>query len=308
MSPLLFTLLGIVGLLVIATIISLWGVRKFKNALWNNIWERVVGWWEIVGVLALACYLGNTVTIALFAIVSVFALREFLSIAPTVRADHRTLAWTFYALIPLQYGVLAFGWYNVFVILIPVYGFILLSARNVAAYGQQDVVGFMGRTATIFWAQMLCIYCVSYIPAILSLTVEHSSGVRLMLFLILMTQGSDIAQYIWGKTIGKHKIAPMVSPNKTVEGLLGGMATMILISPLFCYLTGLPWYVNMVLTAVTTLLGFFGGLTMSAIKRDRQVKDWGHLIIGHGGVLDRIDSLTFSAPIFFHLVRYFLTQ
>ena len=122
-----------------------------------------------------------------------------------------------------------------------------------------------------------------------------------------MVQASDVLQYIWGKTLGKHKIAPAVSPNKTWEGFLGGVATATLLGTALWWATPFtPWQAAGMSLAIT-LMGFAGGLVMSAIKRDRGVKDYGTLIKGHGGVMDRIDSLCFSAPVFFHLTRYFFT-
>ena len=129
----------------------------------------------------------------------------------------------------------------------------------------------------------------------------------MLLYFVLVVQASDVLQYIWGKTLGKHKIAPAVSPNKTWEGFLGGVATATLLGTALWWATPFtPWQAAGMSFAIT-LMGFAGGLVMSAIKRDRGVKDYGTLIKGHGGVMDRIDSLCFSAPVFFHLTRYFFT-
>ena len=130
---------------------------------------------------------------------------------------------------------------------------------------------------------------------------------ELFFFLIVLTELSDVFQFVCGKAFGKRKIAPTVSPNKTVEGLIGGMLATGCVAALLSSLTPLSWEKNFLLGACICLFGFCGGLTMSAVKRDKGCKDFGTLIAGHGGVLDRIDSLCFTAPLFFHYIRYFHT-
>jgi phosphatidate cytidylyltransferase len=128
---------------------------------------------------------------------------------------------------------------------------------------------------------------------------------KLLLYLILLVESSDVLQYIWGKLCGRRAIAPTVSPGKTVEGFAGGIATATLLGCALSPITPFaPWQAAL-LSFVTTIMGFAGGLVMSAIKRDRGAKDFGTAIAGHGGILDRIDSLCFAAPVFFHLTRYF---
>jgi len=122
-----------------------------------------------------------------------------------------------------------------------------------------------------------------------------------------LVQSSDVLQYVWGKTLGRHKIAPTVSPNKTWEGFIGGILCASLLGAGLWWATPFTPLQSAGMSLAITLLGFGGGLVMSAIKRDRGVKDYGHLIEGHGGMMDRIDSLCFAAPVFFHLTRYFFT-
>jgi len=117
-------------------------------------------------------------------------------------------------------------------------------------------------------------------------------------------QLSDVLQYVCGKLAGKHKIAPNLSPSKTVEGCIGGVALATLIGAMLCWITPFAFWQAALFALLVCLLGFAGGLVMSAIKRDRGVKDWGHMIEGHGGMLDRLDSVYFAAPVFFHMVRY----
>ena len=130
---------------------------------------------------------------------------------------------------------------------------------------------------------------------------------EILIFLILVVQSSDVLQYVWGKLLGRRKIAPGLSPSKTVEGFVGGVLSASGLGAALWWITPFePGQAFLVALAIT-LMGFLGGLVMSAIKRDRGVKDWGSLIEGHGGMLDRLDSVCFSAPVFFHITRYWWT-
>ena len=138
---------------------------------------------------------------------------------------------------------------------------------------------------------MICVYCISHVPALLCLDIPGYEGrnVLLIAFLIFVVQSSDVVQYVWGKLLGRTRIAPNVSPSKTVEGLIGGALSAVLIGASLSWMTPFtPWQAGL-LSFVIVVLGFFGGLVMSAIKRDRGVKDWGHLIAGHGGLTDRLE-------------------
>jgi phosphatidate cytidylyltransferase len=131
--------------------------------------------------------------------------------------------------------------------------------------------------------------------------------ILLVAFLVLVVQASDVLQYVWGKLLGRHKIAPRLSPSKTVEGFAGGVLSATALGAALWWMTPFSPFHAALMALVITLMGFCGGLVMSAIKRDRGVKDWGWMIEGHGGMLDRLDSVIFAAPIFFHLTRYWWT-
>jgi phosphatidate cytidylyltransferase len=166
---------------------------------------------------------------------------------------------------------------------------------------------FLERAATIQWGLMICVYCISYAPALLLLDVKGYEGenAKLLFFLVVVVQLSDVFQYVWGKLVGRHPIAPTVSPNKTWEGFVGGIVCAVLLGTSLWWITPFnPWQAALMALAIA-MMGFVGGLVMSAVKRDRGVKDYGSLIEGHGGVLDRVDSLLFAAPLFFHLTRFF---
>lgn len=270
-----------------------------------NLNARLRAWWVIIVVSASALLLGPIGAAVLFGLASFWALREFLTLTPTRPGDHRALFWVFFVITPFQYYLVASQWYGLFVIMIPVYAFLFIPVR-MAVCG--EVEHFLERAARTQWGLMICVYCVSHAPALMTLDLPHPhEGAHLLLFLLLVVQFSDVCQYIWGKLLGRHKIAPKVSPNKTWEGFVGGIATATAVGAALWWATPFnPWQAAAMSLAIT-LLGFAGGLTMSAIKRDRGVKDYGALIEGHGGVLDRIDSICFAAPVFFHLTRYFFT-
>jgi phosphatidate cytidylyltransferase len=259
----------------------------------------------MVVVFAIAVWTGGLGSIVLFALMSLLALREFVTLAPTRREDHRTLLWSFFVVLPLQYYLIAIRWYGLFAIMIPVYAFVLVAVSNVIA-GRTD--RFLERTATVHWGLMVCVYCVSHAPALLILDIPgFRTNARLLVFLVLVVQISDVLQYVFGKLFGKHAVAPVISPNKTWEGFLCGALAASLVGTAIWWATPFRPGVAFGMSVAITLAGFAGGLVMSAIKRDRGVKDYGVLIAGHGGMLDRIDSLCFAAPVFFHLTRYFFT-
>ena len=269
----------------------------------QNLNARIRAWWMMVAIFGLALATGLVGSVILFGLTSFLALREFITLTPTRHGDHRTLFWVFFVIVPLQYYLIAIQW-RLYVILIPVYAFLFIPIRSAAA---GDCTNFLERTAKIQWALMVCVYCLSYVPALLNLRISGYEGqdAKLMFYLVLVAQISDVMQYVWGKTLGRHKIAPTVSPNKTWEGLIGGVATATLIGASLWWATPFSPLQSAGMSFMITLLGFGGGLVMSAIKRDRGVKDYGSMIQGHGGVLDRIDSLCFAAPVFFHLTSYF---
>ena len=301
---------GILGLLVLASTLAAWLKTRLHSdsarATLENARQRINAWWVMSAVFGTALLTGANGSLLLFFFLSWLALREFITLTPTSRADHGTLFVSFFILTPIQYLLIGIGWYGLFTVFIPVYGFLFVPIRS-ALVG--DTERFLERIAKIQWGLMVAVYCVSYAPALLTIELQNYRGenAKLLLFLIVVVQLSDVFQYLWGKSFGRHKIAPDVSPNKTWEGFLGGVLTATLLGTGLYWLTPFsPWQAA-IMSFVCCLLGFAGGLTMSAIKRDRGVKDFGNLIEGHGGILDRIDSLCFSAPVLFHLTRFFFS-
>lgn len=301
-------LLIVFGVLVVASVIGFILSRTTKSdsgrATVANLNARTKSWWMMVIVIFGALSLTSPGPAIVFALVSFLALREFLTATPTRRADHLALFVAFFMILPYQFYLVASNWYGMFAIMIPVYAFVLIPMITVV---QGDVTDFLERKARTQWGLMVCVYFISHIPMLLNLNVEplRMGPAGLVIFLICVTQGSDVLQYVWGKLCGKRPIVPKLSPKKTVEGFVGGVVTASLVGMAMFRLTPFtPWQAFAV-AALLCVTGFFGGLVMSAIKRERGIKDWGTLIEGHGGMLDRIDSLCFSAPVYYHILRYF---
>ncbi|MIL09568.1 phosphatidate cytidylyltransferase [Salmonella enterica subsp. enterica] len=299
---------GLVGILTLASTVAAilrWRAGKPTPTL-VNLNDRINAWWVMVAVLAVAFLFGLTGLVLLFAFISFFSLREFVTLTHTSRRDHWVLLGMFGIIIPFQYWLVWTEWYGLFSIFIPVYCFLIMPALT-ALHG--DTSRFLERIAAQQWAVMISIYCMSHVPALLSLDIPGFENRKLLLvaFLMIVVQGSDVLQYIFGKLFGRHKVAPLVSPSKTWEGLIGGLGSASLLGSGLYWLTPFTPVEAGVVAFIAGLMGFLGGLVASAIKRDQGVKDWGHLIEGHGGMLDRADSLVFSAPIFFHIVRYWWT-
>ncbi len=301
---------GVVGLLLTASLAGRLLARKGGSEEHTrtiaNLNARIRSWWVMVAVFALSVAIGRIGSVVLFGLTSFLALREYVTLTPTRRGDHRALFWAFFGFTPLQYYLIGIQWYGLFSILIPVYAFLLLPARSALA---GDTDHFLERTAKIQWGLVLCVYCLGHVSALLMLDIPAfpNQNSKLLFFLVFVDQMSDVLQYVFGKLFGRLKIAPTVSPNKTWEGFAGGAAAATLLGTLLWWITPFSPLVAAGMSLVITLMGFAGGLVLSALKRDRGVKDFGTLIEGHGGVLDRIDSLCFAAPIFFHLTRYFFT-
>jgi phosphatidate cytidylyltransferase len=288
---------GILAILVLASAISWLLQRRGPAEKYTELRHRVQSWWIMVGVFGVAIAIDRRLSIGFFGLVSFLALKEYLSLIPTRRADRRVLFWA-YLSIPFQYYWIHRGWYGMFIVFIPVWVMLLISARMVLIGETKD---FLRAVGTLQWGLMLMVFSISHQAYLLVL-----GGAGLVLYLVVLTQLNDVAQYIWGKTFGRHQITPSVSPKKTVEGLVGGILTTtvlaVLLAPL---LTPLDRWDSVAAGFMISTGGFLGDITISALKRDLGVKDSGQLIPGHGGILDRIDSLTYTAPLFFHFLRFY---
>ncbi|MCQ0988663.1 phosphatidate cytidylyltransferase [Jiella marina] len=299
---------GVVAILLAGSVAGFFLSRRLagtgSEATVRNLNDRVKAWWVMVAIFAVAFLAGEAITLVLFALTSFYCLREFITLTPTRPADHRAVATAFYIFIPLQYWLIWIDWLSVFTIAIPVYAFLLLPVLAVLA-GETD--HFLQRTAKIQWGLMLTVYCISHAPALLILEIPGHEGENALwlFFLITVVQLSDVMQYVFGKLFGRRKVAPKVSPAKTWEGLIGGGASAALIGAGLYWITPFSPLQAAAMALVIVAAGFCGGLVLSAIKRSLGAKDWGTMIEGHGGALDRMDSVTFAAPLFFHLTNYF---
>jgi len=301
-------LYGTLGVLTLASVIGFMLAKTVKGDAGkrtiDNLNARTRAWWVMAIVFAVALAGQLTGVVVLFALVSFLALREILTLTPTRRGDHHTLFWVFFVAVPLQYYLVRTDWYGLFSVLIPVYGFLFLAIRSAVA---GDVTCYLERAAKIYWAVMIGVYCLSHVPALMTLNIQGVGKMQweLVAYLAIVVQMSDVLQYVWGKLLGRHKLAPKVSPSKTWEGLIGGIASATALGSALHVITPFNWWQAALMSLAICVMGFFGGLVMSAIKRDAGVKDYGHLIEGHGGMMDRVDSLAFAAPVFFHLTRYY---
>ncbi len=297
-------LLGVFGVLLIASAVTYYLSKNNPDKNYTELVSRIKSWWVMIGSVGFCVYMGKTTLIIFFAFISFLALKEYLSLIPTRRADRRLLFWAYWS-IPLQYYWVSIEWYGLFIIFIPVYMFLFIPLRMVTL-GETD--GFLKAVGTLHWGLMTTVFSLSHIAFLLALPDEVSpaGSIALMLFLLVLTQFNDVAQYLWGKMLGEHKIIPKVSPNKTSAGLIGAMVTITLLAMLLGqWLTPMTVLQSFGAGLIISLGGFIGDVTLSAVKRDIGIKDTGNLLPGHGGILDRVDSLTFSAPLFFHYV-YFL--
>lgn len=311
-----WTLAAIVGLLVIASAVVWVLKRRSPDRDYGELGQRVKTWWIIVALFGGSLLLTEGAVLWLLGFVSFLALKEFFSLIPSRRADRRALFWA-YLSIPFQYYWVSQEWYGMFIIFIPVYLSLFIAARLVMI-GETE--GFLRSVGTIHWGTLITVFSLSHAAYLIALAPidsprvsyawppsgpTSSPGPGLLLMLVVLTEVNDVAQYIWGKSFGRRKVAPHVSPGKTWAGLVGGVATTVALAA-----TVGPWLTPLDLThgllagAIIGVSGFFGDLSISAIKRDLKVKDSGSILPGHGGILDRIDSLTYTAPLFFHFVYF----
>ncbi|MEM8735685.1 MAG: phosphatidate cytidylyltransferase [Planctomycetota bacterium] len=324
------TLVGVVlAILGIASIVASYLTRQSAEsvnpALVRRFRQRLNAWWFMCAILAFGLLLNSIGTVVLFGLVSFWALREFITMAPTRRGDHRALFWALIVFTPLQYLLIGleragFTWwrngepvdfYGLYSIVIPVYASLYIPAR-IAISG--DHKRFLERSAQITFGLLICVYSLSYAPALVNLQLTDSQGnawagspAGLLFYFVLMSQLSDILQWTWGHWVGQKYIAEEVSSGRTWEGFVGGTLSTGLVGAALYWVTPFTFYESALMSMAISVMGMYGGMAMSAIKRDRGVNDYGSLVLGHAGVLDRIDTICFAAPVFYHLTRFFFS-
>ena len=309
LSPVARMGLLVLGVLVVASVAVVLLQRRRPEKDLSELSARVRAWWIMAAVFFGAIVVSNRLSLAFFALMSFWAMKEYVTLLKTRPADHHALVLTFLA-VPIQYLWIGLDppWYGMFIIFIPVYMLLSLPVRMVLS---KETKGFVESASQIQWGLMIFVFGLSHMAFLLTLPGigdTSANGRTLVLFLVFVVEMSDVLQYIWGKTFGRHKIIPTVSPNKTWEGFAGGVATAMLMSLAIRFLTPFSIRETLLISLLITVAGFFGGAVMSAVKRDFGVKDFGSVIPGHGGMLDRVDSLCYAAPVFFHYVRYFYTN
>ncbi len=298
-----YAMLVIFGLLLVASLCRLFLRMRKPGKDFTELRQRTQSWWWMIVILFVCISVNITTAIGLFGFISFLALKEFFSIVPTRHADRRVIFWA-YCAIPVQYYLVSISWYGLFIIFIPLYIFLFLPLRMVLIGETQ---GFIHSAGVIHWAMMLTVFCLSHIAYLLVLPVKNvaAGNIGLVIFLLFITQFNDVCQFIWGKLLGKHKIIPKVSPNKTWEGFLGGVFSITAVSAFAGpFLTPLSLELSLLAGLLISVSGFIGDVVISSIKRDLEIKDSGSMIPGHGGILDRFDSLIFTSPLFFHFIYY----
>jgi phosphatidate cytidylyltransferase len=293
---------GIYLVLAAATAIDL-SLRRLRPQLdLREVTLRIRSWWVMAIVFTMALLLHPVVSVTLFGLVSALAVFEFLRME---QAETRIAGLIAYPALVAQYLLVATGALD-YLMLVPLVATLAVPA-TLAVRGRTD--GFVAATGTVLLGIYLTVFAVGHAAYLLTLPESASApagAAGLLVFLVVLTQANDVAQFLWGKAIGRRPVAPRVSPAKTAGGLVGGVLTTAVLSAVLApLLTPFGEVAGAGIGLALGLAGFVGDITMSAVKRDAGVKDTGRLLPGHGGVLDRIDSLIFTAPLFFHFYRVF---
>lgn len=300
----LYVLIGIVAVLIISTLITKIMKQKNNSSGLKEVEMRIRSWWVMFIIFTFALIIHSTISLIFMALLCFLALKEYFSLIPFNRAHRLVLFWA-YMTIPVQFSLIYLGWYGMFIVFIPVYMFLLIPIQAIIV---GETKNFLRSIATVQWGVMLMVFGLSHLAFLLVLPGREESvaGAGLVLFLVVLTQANDVAQFIWGKLLGKKKIMPKVSPNKTWAGFIGGVLTTTVLAVILAPLiTPFSLLASIIAGLYIGLTGFIGDVNISALKRDLNIKDTSAIIPGHGGILDRVDSLTYTAPLFFHFTRYF---
>ena len=299
---------GIATLLVLASLVGqvlrIAVARRQPHAVIDNLNRRIGAWWVIALLVGLALLAGHIGVTLLFALASLAALREFVAAEPPGRIPQGVLLGSYLLVLPLQYLLVWNGSYLLYGLFIPICVMLVVPMLGLLSGQLRD---FLDGTRSLRLGLLSCVYGISNVPALLTLQTTGQPGhnpAYLLVYLLLVVQLSDVLQYLWGRLAGRHAIAPQLSPAKTIEGTLGGILSASALGAGLASITPFTIPEAAMISLLITLLGFLGGLAMSAAKRSRGIKDWSNLIPGHGGMLDRLDSIFLSAPVFFHLLLY----
>lgn len=303
-DELLYVFIGIVIVLITSTVITAVLKRRNPSNTLHEVELRIRSWWVMFIIFTIAIVVHSTISLIFLALLCFLALKEYFSLIPFNRAHRLVLFWAYLA-IPIQFLFIYFEQYGMFIIFIPVYMFLLIPIQAIFV---GDTKNFLQSIASVQWGMMLMVFGLSHLAYLLVLPGKESSiiGAGLVLFLVVLTQANDVAQFLWGKLLGKRKIVPKVSPNKTWVGFIGGLVTTTILAVILApLLTPFSLLASIVSGLYIALMGFIGDVNISALKRDLAIKDTSSIIPGHGGILDRVDSLTYTAPLFLHFTRFF---
>ncbi len=264
--------------------------------------SRIHAGWLIALLFAIGFALGEAALAVLFALASFFALREFVALTPIKPADHLALVVAFYVVIPLQYVLVVSGWYQLYAVFIPVYLFLVLP---VVMAWRQDTELYLQRVAKVQWGLMLSVFCVSHAPAIATLEPPgyEGRGLLLLLYFLLVVQLSDVFAVMASASVGRTPLRS--NPNKSREGVLIGGAAAVVVGTALWWMTPFSWWQAALMATATVVSGALSGMVLASVKRSLGERQWDQGVALSRGVLERLEGITFSAPVFFHLTVYF---
>jgi phosphatidate cytidylyltransferase len=305
------------GILVIASVTAfLFTLRERRNPVDEEKHAELVNFrsllatsWFMVVAFWLAWAMGDTMATILFSLIAFFALREFITLSPTRRGDHRSLILAFFVVLPIQFMLVGTRHFDLFTVFIPVYVFLLIP---VASAISGDPQRFLERNAKLQWGIMVCIYGMSHVPALLLLEFpgRNYAGKEafLVFFLVSVVQTCMLVQHLLTRRLQRPPSLPDVSASFNWYSWGLGMAVGSMVGGVLSFITPFKPGQALAMAFIACVAGSMGHLVMKALKRDRGVTAWGARgmsVTGANGLLDRVDALCFSAPIFFHSVRWY---
>ena len=273
---------------------------KEFNTLLSTSWLMTTVFW-------VAWALGETFATVLFGFVAFFALREFITLSPTRQGDHRSLVLAFFVILPVQFALVINRNFDLVTVFIPVYAFLAIPVVSALA---NDPERFLERNAKLQWGIMVCVYGISHVLALLLLKFPGYEGKNafLVFFLVFVVQSCMLVQHLANRRWPCTPIAPRVSKSFNWRGWALAVGVASLVGGVMAGLTPFQPAQAVAMALIACVAGSLGHLVMKALKRDRGITNWGRegrSITGATGLLDRVDALCFSAPVFFHSVRWY---